>query len=145
MVNVRSKKERITQTLLALSTLICSFQFPLKVQAQTSNIIDKYISDHVATVNQQLPMMINQNVRWDSSSFLPGEAVVYEYTLTQRVSDEVPDSFSRAMYLIAQEMMCEEPELQIIYKNNISFQVYFYSKDDYLVGEFKINPADCGY
>ena len=43
MVNVRSKKERITQTLLALSTLICSFQFPLKVQAQTSNIIDKYI------------------------------------------------------------------------------------------------------
>lgn len=144
MINYRCDKKQIIQIILTTTTLLLGI--PASLKAQPKNIsFNEFLNNEIAILNQKLPIMIDQNLRWDSSSIIAGEAVVYEYTLVNSLSSDIPQTFSQAVNLMVKETMCGEHGLHEVYKNGMSFKANYYSKDDYLVGEVTVTPSDCGY
>lgn len=137
--------KRILGITVIANALVFGVQNNLKAQQQDA-VFMNVLTQAVNTMNDSLPMMIDRDVRWDSSSIVPGETMVYDYTLINYSSAQLdPTMFSQIITQTAVNEACTHPSLQIVYENGMSIQYNYYSNDDYLITNVEITPAECGY
>ncbi len=125
--------------------MILGGQNSLKAQEQESTFLN-ILNQVVTSTNKNLPMMVNESTRWDSASMIPGEEMVYNYTLVNYSSTDIDSQvFSQTANLLAINEICNNPSLQIFYQNGMALKYNYYSNDENLISNLEISPADCGY
>ena len=138
-------KKNIFGIFLIVNTMIWGGQTSLKAQQQDSSFL-KILNQIVNSTNKTLPMMVNEDTRWDSASMIPGQEMVYNYTLVNYSATDIDAQiFSHVVSQAAINEACKHPSLQILYQNGIALKYNYYSNDESLISHVKISPADCGY
>ncbi|MGK7895593.1 MAG: hypothetical protein AB4372_18760 [Xenococcus sp. (in: cyanobacteria)] len=100
----------------------------------------------VNSTNETLPKMVNEDTRWDSASMIPGEEMVYNYTLVNYSATDLDSQiFSHIVNQVAINEACKHPSLQIFYQNGMALKYNYYSNDESLISHVEISLADCGY
>ena len=145
MFTPKISTKKIFGIFLIVNTMILGGQNSLKAQEQESTFLN-ILNQVVTSTNKNLPMMVNESTRWDSASMIPGQEMVYNYTLVNYSSTEIDSQvFSQTASKLAINEICNNPSLQIFYQNGMALKYNYYSNDENLISNLEISPADCGY
>ncbi len=113
------------------------------LNAQTPQISEVNLKQIAAQLNQQLPMMVNQIIRWDSISAGPGKRLNYGYTV---VAEGTLNSKQIAQIQgSVTEVTCNAQEIAILLKNGVVFNYNLRNKSGKPLTTLRVNPSDCGY
>ena len=145
MFTSKISKKKIFGIFLIVNTMVWGVQNSLKAQPKDSSFL-KILNQVVTSTNANLPMMVSESTRWDSASMIPGEEMVYNYTLVNYSSTEIdPGVFSQTVHQSAINSACSHPSLQVFYQNGMALKYNYYSNDENLISNVEISPSDCGY
>ncbi len=152
MFTSKISSKKIFGIFLIVNTMILGAGNSLKAQVEDStfqvedstflNILNQIVN----STNDNLPMMVNEYTRWDSASMIPGEEMVYNYTLVNYSSTDIDSqTFSQTVNQVAINEACKNPSLQVFYQNGMALKYNYFSNDESLISHVEISPADCGY
>ncbi|MFZ9659607.1 MAG: hypothetical protein ACO29X_03560 [Arcobacteraceae bacterium] len=104
-----------------------------------------FLNEVASGINQQLPMMLDQETRADSAIGLDKE-IVYKYTLVNtNQNDFSPKDLINALKPSIKNSVCTTPSVKIFPENGVKMTYSYYSKDGKFIAEFTITPQDCGF
>lgn len=130
----------LSLTLAACSTAI-AWQPPIRAEVNNIYEILVEVSD---MMNQSLPMMVDEDVRFDASFVGPGRMLSYKYTLVNYPINQV-DSEQLAQFIRTPltKTICTNPATQIFPKNGVLLNFNYYDNARNLITSVKISPNDC--
>jgi len=97
-------------------------------------------------VNQQLPMMVDKETRWDNTTPGPGRRFTYNYTFfTATARDVDVNYFYQAMTPKLRNDVCSSKDLEVFFKNDVTLSYSYRGRDGVHIGKIDITPRDCGY
>ncbi|MEL6581846.1 MAG: hypothetical protein AAFQ14_19035 [Cyanobacteria bacterium J06621_12] len=127
-------------TLAACATAI-AFQPP--TQAEIGNMSEILVQT-ADMMNQQLPMMVDADTRWDSSSAGPGKVLSYKYTLVNHSANHLDGTqFAKNIHPTLTDLICNNPATQIFPDNGVLLNFNYYDKSSNLIARVKVTPNDC--
>jgi hypothetical protein len=106
--------------------------------------IDDVLAKLSAQMNENLPMVVDNETRLDSVSAVPGRHFIYHYTLlTLSRADVDPDDFHKTIKPRLKSRLCGSAEMQNFLKNGVTISYLYKSKDGQPVGGAKLAPSEC--
>ncbi|GAB4542613.1 MAG: hypothetical protein Tsb0014_35540 [Pleurocapsa sp.] len=149
MFATKNLKKSTTGIALIASSFILGWQGSAKAE---SDYLTSLISQTVDIMNQNLPMMVDNDTRWDSSSAGPGKQLNYNYTLVNYSSAELsnPQMFNFQVfedslnYSIKTEV-CQLQAVKFLFQNGVVATYNYYANDNEFVTQIEVSPSDCGY
>jgi hypothetical protein len=119
------------------------------VRAEQDNMLgaigsEEFLQTTAKMMNSSLPLMIKENVRWDSSSAGPGKNLNYNIT----VIDASAEDFYTSMFLsdIRKSVtndICKTPGTQMFSEYGISLNFNYYDRSHNLITKVEVDPKDC--
>ena len=134
-----------------LLTGISAISLSSSVTAEEIIIAQTFISEDVLSqtadlMNQNLPMMIDRDVRWNSASAGPGKNFNYNYTLVNNYARDIDGAmFAQNVRQSFTQEFCTKPSGQMFFQQGVSLNANYYDRDNSLIARVRIDPADCGY
>ena len=96
--------------------------------------------------NARLPMMMDKETRWDTSSAGPGLELKYYYTVVNYRADQINSSqIKQYQWQVTKEKVCSARELKTFWKNGVTLKYNYKGKDGRYVMDFAVTPEQCGY
>ena len=115
------------------------FTLPLAANA----ITDNELKEAAAAVNQQAPMMVDQETRLDGASS-GKQSLTYNYTMVNyAVSDLDVDKFTQALRPSLLKAGCEVPKPLLSQGVDVNYVYRDKAEDD--IAALKLTAADCGF
>ena len=136
---------------LLLLTGVASFGFQQSGKAQNtafSKILEteSFLQQTADTMNQRLPMMVDNDTQWDSSSAGPGKSLNYNYTLVNYSASQIDGYvFAKNARVLLTEKVCNEPSVVIFPKEGVLLNFNYFDNTRNLIARVKVEPSDCGY
>lgn len=97
-------------------------------------------------LNQQLPMVVDKETRWDNTTPGPGRRFTYNYTFVNVVARDVDvNYFLQAQTQQLRRGVCSSKDMEIFLKNAVTISYSYRSRDGIHIGKIEITPRDCGY
>lgn len=128
---------------VALTASTAVITFPSSAQAEINNIMELLV-ETADMMNQTLPMMIDQNTRWDSSFAGPGKMLSYKYTLVNYSANQIDGvQFANNIRPPLTETICNNPATQIFPDNGVLLNFNYYDYASNLIARVKVAPDDC--
>lgn len=116
---------------------------PSPAQAEINNISELLV-ETANMMNQSLPMMIDQDTRWDSSFAGPGKMLSYKYTLVNYSASQIDGvQFANNIRNPLTETICSNPATQIFPDNGVLLNFNYYDNSRNLIARVKVAPGDC--
>jgi hypothetical protein len=139
MLTSKIKVKSLLGITLAACTSAIAFQSPSK--AENINEILVEVSE---SLNQELPMQIDQDTQWDSTFVGPGKMMNYNYTLINySVAQLDKEVFAKEFRPVVSDILCKEPSSQVFRENDIAFGVNVYDNAHSLVSRITVSPDEC--
>ena len=136
---------------LVLLTGVASIALPKSTQAESIVIAEATTSENFLhqtanAMNRVLPMMVDNNTRWDSSYAGPGKSLSYNYTLVNYSAANIDGTvFAKNARGLLTKTICNEPSTAIFPQEGVLLNFNYYDKTRNLIARVKVEPADCGY
>ena len=133
--------------LTGMTTISCSSL----VKAENVTISELVASEDFLALtadmmNSSLPLMLDQDTRWDSSSAGPGKMLNYNYTLVNYSAAQINKTqFANNIHQSLTQMICYEPATQIFPQGGVMLNFNYYDNLNKLITTVKLAPSDCGY
>ena len=134
-----------------LLTGISAVSWQSSVKAEEITVSQALISEALLSqtadlMNQNLPMMINNEVRWNSASAGPGKNFNYNYSLVNQNARDIDGSlFAKNARQSFTQQFCNNPSGQLFFQQGVSLNANYYDNNNSLIARVRIDPADCGY
>lgn len=119
------------------------------VKAEPNNMLgdigsEQFLQTTAKMMNSSLPMMVDENVRWDSSSVEPGKTLSYNYTLINNSATDVYSSMfvSNIRKSITNEI-CQVPGTEIFFDYGVTLNFNYYDRSHNLITKVEVDPKDC--
>lgn len=118
-------------------------------QTLTQNDKEKMLLEMANNLNKQLPMIVNEYKRLDSSVSGPGLRYTYYFTMIKDTSksvsrNDIADYIQQETKAVKSQF-CSNPKTLIFPKNGITAGYSYRLSDGVYMGEFEVKPIDCGY
>ena len=131
------------KSLLGVGLAAClgaiAFQSPTKAES-----LSKKLSLLSKIRNQTLPVMLDPNIRVDSTFVGPGKVFGYNYTLVNHSAAEIDGSqLVRSLRPVMVDNFCNNYSARFFRENKVSIKVKFYDNHRNLVGRVKVSPSEC--
>lgn len=94
--------------------------------------------------NQSLPMMVDPDIRVDSTYVGPGKLFGYKYTMVNHSATRIDGrEFAKMIRPEVVKELCYDPSARYFRDNNVSIGVKFYDRNRNLFSRIKVSPAEC--
>ncbi|MEY4520571.1 MAG: hypothetical protein RLZZ499_3171 [Cyanobacteriota bacterium] len=134
---------------IALLTAIVTIVSPSSVKAEQDNMFEMIGSEDflqmtAKMMNSSLPMMVDADTQWDSSSAGPGKTLSYNYTLINYSTTNIDSSlFANNIRSTMTKTVCTTPAIQIFPDNGVSLNFNYYDNTRNLIAKIQVAPSDC--
>lgn len=134
---------------IALLTAIVTVVSPSSVKAEQDNMFEMIGSEDflqmtAKMMNSSLPMMVDEDTQWDSSSAGPGKTLSYNYTLINYSTTNIDSSiFANNIRPTITKTICTTPATQIFPDNGVSLNFNYYDNTHNLIAKIQVAPSDC--
>ena len=149
MLATKIGKISVTGIALTLGTFFINWQTSAKAE---SSYIESIIATTAETMNQNLPMMVDEDTRWDYLEAGPGKEISYSYTMINYSSEMLNDPaefnfdvFESTLNHSIKAKVCQVPEMQYLFQNGVITNYNYYANDNLLMTQVTVYPDDCGY
>jgi len=141
MLTSKIKAKSLLGVALAACSTAIAFQAP--TQAEIGNMSEVLVQT-ADMMNKMLPMMVDGDTRWDSSSAGPGKTLSYKYTLVNHSANQIDGAqFARNIHPTLTDMVCTNPATQIFPDNGVMLNFSYYDKTSNLIARVEVAPNDC--
>jgi hypothetical protein len=119
------------------------------VRAEQNNVIgaigsEEFLQTTAKMMNSSLPLMIDENTRWDSSSAEPGKTLSYNYTLVNTSAKDVYSSlFVSNIRKSVTNDICMTPATQMFAEYGILLNFNYYDRSHNLITKVEVDPRNC--
>jgi hypothetical protein len=119
------------------------------VKAEPDNMLgdmgsEQFLQTTAKMMNSSLPLMIEENVRWDSSSAGPGKNLNYNITvINASAKDDFTSMFLSDIRKSVTNDICKTPGTQMFSEYGISLNFNYYDRSHNLITKVEVNPKDC--
>ena len=125
-------------------SLIC---MPLIIiSCKKEKTIDDELKEAAANMNKMTPQVLNDGVRLDSISALPGKVFKYNYTLTEDVKESVTPEEIATFKTQAKEgairVVKTSSDMQEFRDNDVTLQYSYYDKNGKPIADFTIKADE---
>lgn len=97
-------------------------------------------------INQQLPMSVDKETRWDNTTPGPGRRFTYNYTFVNATARDVDvNYFLQAQTQQLRRGVCSSKDMEVFLKNAVTIAYSYRTRDGVHIGKIEIAPRDCGY
>ncbi|MGL5834851.1 MAG: hypothetical protein ACRC1Z_16685 [Waterburya sp.] len=134
---------------IALLTVMAIAGGQSSVKAEPNNMLgdigsEQFLQTTANMMNSSLPMMIDENVRWDSSSAGPGKTLSYNYTLVNTSAKDVYSSMfvSNIRQTISNDI-CKVPGTEIFSDYGVTLNFNYYDRSHNLITKVEVDPQNC--
>lgn len=128
---------------IALLASATTLGWQASTKAEQKNISDLLVQT-AKMMNQNLPMMIDQDTQWDSSFAGPGKMLSYNYTLVNYSATEIDGpQFIKNIRPPLTNMICTNPATQIFPQEGVLLNFNYYDNTRNLIARVKVAPNDC--
>jgi hypothetical protein len=135
LLRVTAVKKLLIVLFLICTPSICNAKFVL--EDELIKVADE--------IQKQLPRMIDEESRLDSIMAI-GNDLYYRVTFVNYNADDFDIAkLRKRKELILKHNMCNNEDTKLLIKKGVSFNYYFFGKDDLAVLKIKINRNKCGY
>jgi hypothetical protein len=147
MLIIKLKSKLVFSVLLLTS--ITSVSCPSLVKAENVELSEMVASEDFLVLtadmmNKSLPLMLDQDTRWDSAAVGPGKTLNYNYTLVNYSASQIDKTkFTKNNHKLLTQMVCND--VQIFPKAGVLLNFNYYDKVNKLIANVKLEPSDCGY
>lgn len=117
----------------------------LNTQAEELNEseIDLALIESANELNPLLPMMVDEDTRWDETVAL-NRAFLYIYTLIGYNAEDLdPDLFKQALEPNLKEAVCTSPDMAAFVENNINAIYAYRGKDGKQIATVTVHVNEC--
>ena len=131
-----------------------SFGVQQSIQAQSTKDItlsevtssEAFLHQVAEMMNQRLPMMVDDDTRWDASFAGPGKSLSYNYTLMNYSAANIDGYvFAKNAHAMLTESVCNDPSTVIFPQEGVLLGFNYYDNARNLIARVKVQPSDCGY
>jgi len=147
-----TKKNKLKSFLsLLLLAGVASVGFQPSTKAENNTLAGMISSEGFLTrtadiMNQRLPIMVDNDTRWDSSSAGPGKSLNYYYTLVNHSANNIDGYvFAKNAHQLLIERVCNEPSVVMFPQGGVLLNFNYYDNTRNLIARVKVEPSDCGY
>jgi len=138
---LKTKAASFLSITLATCATAIAWQSPLR--AEISNISELLVQTS-KVMNQNLPMMVNEDTRWDSSFAGPGKMLSYKYTLVNYSANQIDTvQFTQNIRTYLTDTICTNPATKIFPENGVSLNFNYYDNALNFITMVKLTPNDC--
>ena len=103
-------------------------------------------NEAVETINQDLPAMIDDEIRMDKATVGPGAMMTYHYTFLNHVSNEVDSQWIRSgVRENVANNVCKSQEMKRALQYGAAYRYSYSGSDQKFIAGFQITREDCGY
>jgi hypothetical protein len=134
---------------IALLTGMVIAGWQSSVRAEQDNMLEMIGSEDflkmtAKMMNSSLPMMVDEDTQWDSSSAGPGKTLSYNYTLIKHSAANIDSSlFANNIRPTITNTICTTPATQIFPDNGVSLNFNYYDNTHNLIAKIQVAPSDC--
>ena len=105
---------------------------------------EEFLTQISEMMNSTLPMMIEENVQWDSSHVGPGKTLNYNYTMLDYSASQLdPKMFVDSIRHHLKYTVCTAPETRMFPTNGVLLNFNYYDRDGRLITTVEVAPNDC--
>lgn len=119
------------------------------VKAEPDNTLvgmgsEQFLQMTAKMINSSLPMMIDENTRWDSTSVEPGKILRYDLTLINNSAKDFYSSmFISNIRKSVTNDICKTPATQIFSDKGATLSFNYYDRSHNLITKVEVDPKDC--
>jgi hypothetical protein len=134
---------------IALLTGMVATSWQSSVRAEQDNMFEMIGSEDflqmtAKMMNSSLPMMVDEDTQWDSSSAGPGKTLSYNYTLINYSAANIDSLlFAKNIRPTITNTICTTPATQIFPDNGVSLNFNYYDNTHNLIAKIQVAPSDC--
>ena len=105
---------------------------------------EEFLTQISEMMNSTLPMMVDENVQWDSSSVGPGKTLNYHYTMLDYSALQIDTKmFIDSIHHDLKDTVCTAPETRMFPINGVLLNFNYYDRDGSLITTVEVAPSDC--
>jgi hypothetical protein len=145
MLITQTRAKSLLGMALLATTVTLGCQVSAKAQEEDNEIFQLLVQT-AEIMNEGLPMMIDQDVQWDSSFAGPGNKLTYNYTLVNYLAAEIDSTlFVQNIRQPLINSICTDPETQFFPDNGVLLNFNYYDNVHNLIANVEVLPTDCNY
>ncbi|MEL6438495.1 MAG: hypothetical protein AAFQ80_04475 [Cyanobacteria bacterium J06621_8] len=131
------------KSLLVVAASVSAIAAPLPARAESLNI-SKLLVETADMMNQNLPMMVDQNTRWDASFAGPGKTLSYKFTLVNYSAGKIDGvQFANDIRTSLTETVCNNSITKVFPENGVLLKFNYYDNASNLITRVNVAPNDC--
>ncbi|WGS60571.1 hypothetical protein [Vibrio lentus] len=112
-------------------------------ESKKESELDSALMQAASQINQNLPMMVDAETRWDSTSGFQKQ-FRYSYTLVNYAAEDLdPKSIKTSMQSQLINSVCTTKEMQIFVNNGVPVIYAYYGKNGKQVTTITVHPSSC--
>lgn len=105
---------------------------------------EEFLTQISEMMNSSLPLMVNENVQWDSSSVGPGKTLNYHYTMLDYSASQLDAKmFIDNIHHNLKYTVCTAPKMRMFSINGVLLNFNYYDRNRSLITTVKVAPSDC--
>lgn len=139
-------KKALNIVFVAIVTLIAAYfgRELSKLFFSSETNIAETMKTAAEELNKQTPMMVDNDTRLDAAEDGPGLRFTYLYTLVNYSVSEIDvEEFRNNLAPNIRKAVCENPELAVFYRNDVTVVYVYRDKNGMDVTEIEVPPTDC--
>jgi len=131
-------------TLLLLSAAVAGVLTACSSKAFSDALIEGQLAAASKEQNKKLPIMVDEDTRWDSTTAGPGKNWEYFYTLVNPVSKNITEKqINDVMGDKIRASVCNMKEMEFFMKNEVTLKYKYRDSDGKYIGEVVVIANDC--
>lgn len=115
-------------------------QKPASVQYQISEaMLQEYVSDQ----NQELPTVIDNQIRWDSIALGTGRTLIYNYTFLNPAIASIDPSETDQIKGSIVQTVCGNDQIRALLDDAVNFNFKYHGSRGNFLTEIRVDRNDC--
>lgn len=128
---------------LTIATCVSAVAFPISTKAEIANITEILV-EATEIMNQNLPMMVDPDTRWDSSFAGPGKTLGYKFTFVNYSAHQIDGTrLAKSIRPTLTNLVCNDPATKIFPDNGVNLNFNYYDNNNNLISRVEVTPHDC--
>ena len=128
-----------------LALLVLTILLPIHAHGAKTDSEEerRIVAEKVSRMNEELPMMINEVTRWEST-VVTGSTVSYVFTLLNLTKEKAPDNIGFQLYRLAMNGYCTAGGyVSQLRDHEVDLSIYYRDVDGNIVASLMIDHGDC--
>ncbi|OAI43148.1 hypothetical protein AYO41_02830 [Verrucomicrobia bacterium SCGC AG-212-E04] len=138
-----TKKSRALVITAAITICVIAFTYAITRQVLNRKPDPaRTLAEMSTQLNKRLPMVVDSETRWDSTTTGPERALIYRYTLVSVEATEIKPEVIATVRARALANYKSNPTMKSLRDLNATLRYQYYNKSGAYVTEFSVSPKD---